>query len=151
MKRIALLFALIASSTAQPANAAGDYLFDVLKQPAFHKAYVAMLAGAKHLPDWLAEITGKENYVATPETAAAIGGVTYRLFHACEAHDCAGHEFEVMFSADGTKAYGLLIDGDQPQRFFGAPNSQQAGSIAKGNRGLDGIYRSQAFPRQSLE
>lgn len=128
MRLLVALIALLLTG-GQAAEAAGKYLFDVIKQPAFHKSYVAMLSGAKELPEWLSEITGKGNYVATPETSASIDGVTYRLFNACEAHDCEGHEFEVMFSADGTKAYGLLIDGDQPQRFFGHPNPQQQAAL----------------------
>lgn len=133
MRPPAFFFALTAVFivSARTADATGDYLFDVIKQPAFHKAYVAMLAGAAHLPSWLGEITGKGDYVATPETAASIDGVTYRLFHACKAHDCAGHEFELMFSADGAKAYGLLIDGESPQRFFGQPNPQQQAALEK--------------------
>lgn len=133
MKPAAFFFALTIffMTSAGSGNAAGDYLFDIIKLPAFHKAYVAMLSGATHLPSWLGEITGKGDYVATPETPASIDGVTYRLFHACKAHDCAGHEFEVMFSADGAKAYGLLIDGESPQRFFGQPNSQQQAALQK--------------------
>ena len=130
MRRTAPIAALTAFFlSAGAANATGAYLFDIIKEPAFHKAYVAMLTGATHLPSWLGEITGKGDYVATPETAASIDGVAYRLFHACKAHDCAGHEFEVMF--DGAKAYGLLIDGNRPQRFFGQPNPQQQAALQK--------------------
>lgn len=113
------------------AAAAEAYLFDVMKQPAFRKAFVVMLADATHLPGWLREITGKGDYVATPETHATINGTNYRLFHACKAHDCYGHELEVMFSPDAAQAVGLLIDGNSPPRWFGHPDSQQQAALQK--------------------
>ncbi len=120
-----------ASLASLSAAAAEAYLFDVMKQPAFRKAYVAMLAGARHLPSWLDEITGKGDYVATPEADVTINGTRYRLFHACKAHDCAGHELEVMFSADAARAFGLLIDGDHPMRWFGQPDAPQKAALQK--------------------
>ncbi|MGA3303086.1 MAG: Ivy family c-type lysozyme inhibitor [Methylovirgula sp.] len=135
MKKTAVLVSLAAAFFAGAsvafAQATGAYLFDVMKEPQFQKAYAAMLTGATHLPSWLREITGKGNYVATPETPATVGGIPYRLFHACKAHDCAGHELEVMFSPDAAKAYGLLIDGDKPRRWFGAPDADQQTALAK--------------------
>ncbi len=67
---VSLAAALLAGAGVAFAQATGAYLFDVLKEPQFHKAYAAMLTGATHLPSWLREITGKQNYVATPETPA---------------------------------------------------------------------------------
>jgi len=128
---VSLAAAFFAGASIAFAQATGAYFFDVLKEPNFKNAYTAMMSGATHLPSWLREITGKGNYVATPETPASIGGVAYRLFHACEAHDCAGHELEVMFSPDAAQAYGLLIDGDKPRRWFGAPNADQKAALTK--------------------
>lgn len=127
----ALLVALAAATSLSAALAAEAYLFNVMKEPAYRKAYDAMLAGAEHLPDWLDQITGRGNYVATPETDASIGGVTYRLFHACKAHDCSGHALEVMFTPDARKAFGLLIDAKHPQRWFGSPDADQRGALRK--------------------
>lgn len=130
MLRSAIIVAACVSGFT--AMAAGDYLFDILKEPAFHKAYVRMLEGERDLPSWLGQITGKENYVATPETGATIGATTYRLFHACKAHDCAGHELEVMFPLDGSRAFGMLVDGTHPPRWFGHPDSEQQAALRKG-------------------
>jgi hypothetical protein len=118
------LMALMICS-ALPARAADLYLFDVLKQPAYRKAYLAMMKGATHLPVWLGQITGKGDYVATPETHATIDGVTYRLFNACKAHDCADNIFEVMFSPGGAPAYAVLTEDKNPKRWFGNPNAAQ--------------------------
>ena len=123
-----LLFATLWSVSA---DAEGAYLFDILKAPTFHKAYVTLMAREKHLPSWLHEITSKGNFVATPETDLSIGGIDYRLFHACKAHDCAGHELEVMFSADGSRAFALLIDSGKPPRWLGHPDPQQQAALRK--------------------
>jgi hypothetical protein len=112
-------------------SATAAYLFDVMKEPAFHKAYVNMMADEKGLPAWLREITGKGDYVATPETEATINGANYRLFHACEEQDCYGHELEVMFSPAAAQAFGLLVDGTRPSRWFGHPDSQQQAALRK--------------------
>jgi hypothetical protein len=129
----ALRGALAASAVllALPAVADDPYLFDVMKQPAYRKAYVTMLAGATHLPSWLGQITHGGNYVATPVTKATVGGTSYSFFHACKAHDCAGHELEVMFTPDASKAYGLVIDGNSAKRWLGVPDSDQQAALLK--------------------
>jgi hypothetical protein len=57
-----------------------------------------MIGGAKGLPPWIAQITGKGNYVASPGTQAA---------------------------------YGVLIDGDKPPRWFGAPDAAMRAALTK--------------------
>jgi hypothetical protein len=118
------LFALVMSA-AFPARAA------VMKQKAYREAFVALVAAEKNLPAWLAQITGKEDYVAEPETHATIDGVTYRLFHACKPHDCAYNELEVMFSPGGAPAYALLIEDNKPKRWFGNPNAAQQAALTQ--------------------
>jgi hypothetical protein len=132
MRKIFGLATLIATLASLPVAAAeGQYLFDVMKTPTYRHAWTEMLAGAKGLPRWIGQIAGKGNYVATPGTSATIGSRTYRLFHACEAHNCAGNEFEVMFSADGSHAYGVLIDDGGSPRWFGAPDAEIQAALAK--------------------
>ncbi|MGO9006041.1 MAG: Ivy family c-type lysozyme inhibitor [Beijerinckiaceae bacterium] len=87
--------------------------------------------GATGLPRWIGQIAGKGNYVASPGTRATIEGANYRLFHACEAHNCAVNEFEVMFSAGGSHAYGMLIDDGGSPRWFGAPDAEIQAALAK--------------------
>jgi hypothetical protein len=114
-----------------PAHGKDQYLFDVIKSPAYRQAWQAMLGGARNLPSWLGQITGKGDYVASPSTTATIGGADYSLFHACKAHDCAGNEFGVMFTASGTRAFGMLIDAGGPPRWFGTPDAAQQAALAK--------------------
>jgi hypothetical protein len=124
------LFALVMSA-ACPARAADAYLFAVMKQKAYREAFVALVAAEKNLPAWLAQITGKEDYVAEPETHATIDGVTYRLFHACKPHDCAYNELEVMFSPGGAPAYALLIEDNTSKRWLGNPNAAQQAALTQ--------------------
>jgi hypothetical protein len=123
--------ASLGTSASLPASAENQFLFDVMKTPAYRHAWIEMLAGAKGLPPWIGQITGKNNYVATPGTTATIGGSSYRLFHACEAHNCGGSQFEVIFTADGNRAFGMLKDENHPTRWFGAPDAQIQGTLTE--------------------
>lgn len=129
-KRLALMvFAWALAVT--PAAAKDEYLFDVMKTQTYRQAWVSMLQGAKGLPHWLAEVTGHNNYVATPGTRSTIGGATFRAFHACEAHNCGDSQFEVMFSSDGSHAYGMFVENGRPPRWFGAPGDAIKAALAK--------------------
>jgi hypothetical protein len=127
---MAALMILTAFAIA-PARAAGPFLFDVMKQPAYRKAYLAIFAGAKDLPPWLKEITGKSDYVTAPADKVTIGGVTYLLFNACKPHGCDTDALEVMFGPGGAPAYALLIEGEKPKRWFGNPNVEQQAVLLK--------------------
>lgn len=117
--------------TSLPAAAEEPYLFDVMKNPAYRQAWIAMMSGGDGAPRWLGQVTGKGNYVATPGRRAAIGGANYRFFHACEAHNCAGSQFEVMFTADGRRAYGMLLVEGHPPRWYGGPDAAMQAALAK--------------------
>ncbi len=125
-----VLLALMTCS-APPARAANPYLFDLMKQPAYRKAYLAMMKRAPHLPPWLSQITGKENYVTAPADNVTIDGTTYLLVNACKAHDCAANALEVLFSPGGAPAYALLIEDNKPRRWFGNPNAAQQAVLSK--------------------
>jgi hypothetical protein len=114
-----------------PAAAKDQYLFDVMKSQTYRQAWMSMLRDAKDLPQWFGEITGRGNYVAIPSVSATIGGATYRFFHACEAHNCGDSQFEVAFLADGSHAYGMLVENGQPPRWFGMPGDAIKSALAK--------------------
>lgn len=134
-KRFAALLAgallALMMCSALPARAANPYLFDLMKQPAYRKAYVQMMAGAKNLPSWLKQITGKEDYVTAPADNVTIEGTAYLLVNACKAHDCADNTLELLFSPGGAPAYGLLIIDAKERRWFGNPNAAQQAVLAK--------------------
>lgn len=124
-------FLTLMTCSALPAHAANPYLFDLMKQPAYRKAYLAMMKGAKDLPPWLSQITGKEDYVTAPADTVTIAGSTYFLVNACMAHECDTNALEVLFSHGGAPAYALLIEDGKPRRWFGNPNAAQQAELSK--------------------
>lgn len=134
-KRFAALSAgallTLMTCSALPARAANPYLFDLMKQPAYRKAYLAMMKGAKDLPFWLGQITGKEDYVTAPSDTVTIGGETYFLVNACQPHECDTNSIEVLFAPGGARAYALLIEDGKPRRWFGNPNAAQQAELGE--------------------
>ncbi|HTJ03652.1 MAG TPA: Ivy family c-type lysozyme inhibitor [Methylovirgula sp.] len=134
-KRFAALSAgallTLMTCSALPARAANPYLFDLMKQPAYRKAYLAMMKGAKDLPFWLDQITGKEDYVTAPADIVTIAGTSYFLVNACQPHECDTNAIEVLFSAGGAHAYALLIEDGKPNRWFGNPNAAQQAELGE--------------------
>jgi Inhibitor of vertebrate lysozyme (Ivy) len=131
MRKFFALATLALTWTSLPALAKDEYLFDVMKNQTFRQAWVAMLQSSKDLPRWLGEITGHNNYVATPGMRTTIGGAAYRAFHACEAHNCGDSQFEVIFLPDGSRAYGMFVENGKPPRWFGAPDDAIKAALAK--------------------
>lgn len=128
---VILTTAILTTFAIVPARAAGPFLFDVMKQPPYRKAYLAIFAGAKDLPPWLKQITGKSDYVTAPADKVTLGGITYLLFNACKPHGCDTNALEVMFGPGGAPAYALLIEGEKPKRWFGNPNAEQQAVLLK--------------------
>lgn len=128
----ALAAAAIATLIILPA-AAEDYLFDALKKPANKKAWATMMKGVKDLPPWIAQISKGGNYVGTPVTNATVGDGTdiYTFYRACKAHDCADNKLEVVFTADGSRAFAVLVIPDKPPRWFGAPDATMQAALTK--------------------
>lgn len=112
------------------AESAAPYLFDAMKRPSYREAWLALLRGKTKLPAWLGQIAGRGDFVGTPGTSAAIGGVSFELYHACKAHDCAGNEIEVMFAPGGAQVWAALIDHNEPIRYLARPNAAQAKALA---------------------
>lgn len=129
----AALIAAVALQTL-PVRGAELDLSDLMKKPAYRKAYLAMIAGAKDLPFWLDEITGGENYVTAPGDRVTIGGTIYVLFNACQPHECDVNALEVMFSPGGAPAYALLLEDGQPKRWLGNPNAAQQMALSEASQ-----------------
>jgi Inhibitor of vertebrate lysozyme (Ivy) len=130
MRNMRVLGAIVAALLITPA-AADEFLFDAMKKPAYRKAWDTMMRGAKDLPPWLGQISHGDNYVTAPATSETVGGARYSFFNACEAHNCADSKIEVAFSADGSRAFGMLAVDDKPPRWFGAPDAAMQAALTK--------------------
>ena len=82
-------------------------------------------------PDWLLHFDETIDGAAGEMKPITIDGKPYELSYVCKPEDCAGHKFEVLFEADGTRAYGALGGKDEPPAFFGSPSPAQQEALAK--------------------
>lgn len=69
------------------------------------------------------------DYVGNAAISATVAGVSYELFHACKAHDCAANQLEVMFSPGGAQAWGAIVEDGKPASYLGAPSSAQQAAL----------------------
>jgi hypothetical protein len=120
---IGMAIALLVS----PAFAAGAYLNDLLKQPAYLASWNALFAGAS-APEWVADFAASSDGVVTPSEDLAIGGETYTYASLCQPHDCAANKLGVVFSPDGSAAWALLTEGSAT-RLLGSPDDAVAAAL----------------------
>jgi hypothetical protein len=52
-----------------------------------------------------------------------VGYQAYLLATLCGGQDGAGHKFYIMFSPDGTKAYGEIVETGKTPRWLGKPDA----------------------------
>ena len=73
-----------------------------------------------------------------------IDGKSYRAVLCLQARGLRGHKFEVLFDADGERAYGALGGKDEPPAFYGSPERRRAGGAGQGAARLDRRRRASA-------
>lgn len=101
-----------------------DYLFDVLENPEYRQTWDALIASQQDVPSWLANYGDTQNGPATPAVKVRSGEKDYQINFVCKTHDCGNNKFYVLFSADGTQAWGLLLQ-EEDEIFFGAPDADK--------------------------
>ncbi|MCX2561806.1 Ivy family c-type lysozyme inhibitor [Acetobacter farinalis] len=96
-----LSFMLLAVCVATPAFAQSTQTTsDLAKTVKYRPAYHAMT----QLPEWVTKAAA----VSVPTKTLTQDGRTYLIGHLCKPHDCADHQLDVVFSADGKTTWGLL-------------------------------------------
>jgi hypothetical protein len=122
-----LIFAIASGSIA---IAAGTYLTDAIKQPAYLRALTKLLNASPRLPPWTRQVLKTSgDYVGVPVAYATIGGTKYELFNTCKPHDCGDNQLEIMFSSGGAQAWGAVrVDGG-PVSYLGAPSPAQQAAL----------------------
>lgn len=123
------VLALLCAATSAPAQKASVYLFDRLEQPAYARAWAAMLAGERRLPTWLGNKAGGSPQ--QPGRAITLGNRDLELYDACQPHNCSDSRLVVMFSDRGAKAKGVLIEANSRPRFFGHPSAAEAAALLR--------------------
>lgn len=85
-------------------------LAQLLNRPAFRSSWNTLFR--QRMPDWVAEFTQTGNGVVTPATSLTINGSRYIKAWVCQPHNCGGNEVRVLFSTDGSTAWGLMLVQD---------------------------------------
>jgi hypothetical protein len=129
MRRSALALALLIASPAL-AQQMAPYLTDILEQPA-HRASFNSLVAASKPPSWLKTFTKTGHGVNGPAKHVSIAGASYSLFFVCKPHDCGDNKMNVLFSSDGTHAWGAIIERRKGPRFLGSPDAGQRDALMK--------------------
>lgn len=124
--RLAFCLPLAFASTFALAQ---EYLFDILAKPAYLKSWNAMLAGEKGVDAWLARYAKTKDGPSSPGKRVAVGGAAHYVGNVCKTHDCGDNRFFVLFTADGAKAWGLLVRDGSKERFFGNPDDAQKAAL----------------------
>jgi hypothetical protein len=127
----AVLFAGAALSSAGAARADEPaFLFDALRLPRYKMAWTALVKDVQPTPDWLLHFNEFDGEAGDLKPVT-IDGKPFKLSFVCKPQDCKAHKFEVLFAADGSRAWGALGGGDEPPAFFGAPDPAQQQALTK--------------------
>ena len=107
------------------------YLFDALRLPRYHTAWDRLVKDVQPTPDWLLHFAKNFDGAAGEMKPVTIEGKPFKLSFVCKPEDCGGHKFEVLFDADGARAFGALGGKDEPPAFFGAPSPAMQDAMTK--------------------
>ena len=118
-------FSLMLIATGASAE---QYLPEIASKAPYKKAYAEMLS----FPGWVSKAQG----TASPVERVSVEGKNFTVGHMCKPHDCADNQLSVVFSADGTKSWGLLatrsVDGKAfNKQLLGNPDSVIEGLLNK--------------------
>ena len=133
MRLAASLAFTFAAGAALADNA--SFLFDALRADPYRTAWDKLMKEVQPTPDWLVQFNKNFDGVAGPFTTVTIEGKAYLLSFVCKPQDCAARKFEVLFDADGERAYGALGGRDEEPAFFGAPPPPLQDALAKAVKG----------------
>jgi hypothetical protein len=98
----------------------------VIKKPAYARALKRLLDQTPNLPSWTREALKPEGtMIGTPLLHVNIDGIDYEMFKGCMPYNCDVSELVLIFAANGTQAWGALVDKG-PVSYLGAPSDDQA-------------------------
>lgn len=129
MKKLSLSIVAGASLLVMASSAfAEQYLPEIASKAPYKKAYAEMLS----FPSWVSKAQG----TASPVEKVSADGKSFTVGHMCKPHDCANNQLSVVFSADGSKSWGLLAirsaEGDTfNKQLLGNPDKVVAALLEK--------------------
>ena len=129
MKKLSLSIVAGASLLVMTSSAfAEQYLPEIASKAPYKKAYAEMLS----FPSWVSKAQG----TASPVEKVSADGKSFTVGHMCMPHDCANNQLSVVFSADGSKSWGLLAtrsaEGDTfNKQLLGNPDKVVAALLEK--------------------
>ncbi|MCB2017088.1 MAG: hypothetical protein KDF54_06205 [Hydrogenophaga sp.] len=129
-----LASALMLTPWVATAQTSQTYLFDLLDQPAHRKAWNALFEGEEGVDAWLSGYAESRSGPANAGKLVTLGGVAHQVNTVCKAHACGDNLFVVLFSADGSQAWGLLLKDGKTERYFGHPDEQRKAALKAATR-----------------
>jgi len=131
LARLVTVILLLAAAPTQAQAQDTPYLFDLLEQSAYLKAWNGMLKG-ETVPPWVKSYAKTFDGPATPSTEVPVGGQPYTLAWVCKAHDCGDNQLYVLFAPEGRQAWGLLISAGDERKWLGNPDAAVQAAILSG-------------------
>ncbi|MEW5943976.1 MAG: Ivy family c-type lysozyme inhibitor [Pseudomonadota bacterium] len=108
---------------------AEPYLFELLSKPTYYKSWNALFVGEEDIDTWLVRYAKTKNGPATPGKVIQLGKSGYQVNMVCKTHECGENQFFVLFTQNGTKAWGLLLKHRKTERFFGSPDDEKKNAL----------------------
>ncbi|WP_187294350.1 Ivy family c-type lysozyme inhibitor [Methylobacterium sp. B1] len=143
--RIALAAIALAGAVG-PAAAEEIYLFHLLHQPAYKRAYNAMLKSSPSVPKWVTAYSRTLNGPSQPSRKIKADGETYLLADVCKVHDCLDHKLHVIFAPGGQRAWGRLYENGSTS-WIGSPSP----ALRKAAEGIEFLSERIALQRGRSE
>ena len=120
--RLLVVIAMLGAGAPAFAADGGPPLVELMLRPNYLTAFKTML-GTTPVAEWVVDFTKTLDGPPTPSTDLLGGGTIYTLAFTCKPNDCAEHQLFVLFTGDGSKAWGLLLEGTQ-QTWLGDPDDK---------------------------
>jgi hypothetical protein len=116
--------------SAGAASADQPYLFDLLKQKAYHAAWDAMFKGEKKVDAWIVTFGKTYDGVTDQTKPLVVDSQADTLGWLCKPHDCGGNQLYVLFGPGALAAWGMLVT-DKGPRWFGRPSDSIKAALTK--------------------
>jgi hypothetical protein len=120
--RVLAVLVLLGGSASAVAADGGPPLVELMLRPNYLTAYKAMI-GTTTVPPWVTDFSKTLDGPPLPSADLFAGGTIYTLAFTCKPNECAEHQLFVLFTGDGSQAWGFLIEGEQ-QTWLADPNDK---------------------------